>query len=73
MYGDHLHVFLSFLHREISFVTSCCFPGKNLLLEEQILSFKSKSPFGRTTKMKMAELLSLNVLPIHLSAIDFYF
>ena len=56
--------------------TSCCFPGswelskrlsthqgKNLLLEEQILSFKSWLPFRREAKMKMARVASPKVYP----------
>ena len=38
--------------------------GKNLLLEEQILSFKRRSLLRREANMKMAELLSLEVLPV---------
>ena len=62
-----------------NFVTSCLLPwrrnpsklgftlkGKNLLLEEQILSFKSESQLRREGKMKLAELLFLNVKPFTL-------
>ena len=40
--------------------------GKDLLLGEQILPFKSWPQFDREAKMKMAELLVVKVFAIHL-------
>ena len=44
--------------------------GKNLLLEEQILFYKSIPIWRREAKMKMAELLPLKVNPVTFNPID---
>ena len=64
-------VFLSFLQRERNFVTlnneallnGSTLKGKNLLLEEQILSFKELTTFGKQQKRKVAELESQHQQP----------
>ena len=43
--------------------------GKNLLLEEQILSFKSWLSLRRVTYEKLAQLLPLSVYPVTLNFI----
>ena len=66
--------FMLFLQRGTTFVTYCLLSWmtnpseiwfnlkrKNLLLEEQILSFKSRPQLKREAKMKMTKLLPLKV------------
>ena len=45
----------------------CAHKGKNLLLLEQILSFKSTSPLRWEVEMKMAELLPLKKYPFSIN------
>ena len=68
--------FMSFLKRELIFVTSCLpvetiysfkdgsdLESKNLLKEEHILSFRSWLSFGRDAIMEMEKSLPLKVYP----------
>ena len=51
---------------EMPFEKGSTLEGKNLHLDEQILFFKSRTPFRREAKMKMEELLPLKVFPFTL-------
>ena len=53
--------------REKPFQKGSTLEGKNLLLEEQILSYKSSAPWRREAKVKLAELLPLKMYSFTLS------
>ena len=79
MKEKYRHAFLANLQRGTTFVTAFFFTGRhrniemesthkgeNLLLLEQILSFKSRSRLKKAATMKNRRVASLESLPSHL-------